>query len=63
MQGHKSAVFRVIINMNHYLLMKDIYLSYRDEAVRQSATPMTKSSLEMENHVFMKAKSRVSLEN
>ncbi|VDI58424.1 mediator of RNA polymerase II transcription subunit 15-like isoform X3 [Mytilus galloprovincialis] len=29
-----------------------------DEAVRQSATPMTKSSLEMENHVFMKAKSR-----
>ncbi|OWF52757.1 Mediator of RNA polymerase II transcription subunit 15 [Mizuhopecten yessoensis] len=29
-----------------------------DEAVRMAATPMTKSSMEMENHVFLKAKTR-----
>jgi len=36
-------------------------LFFSDEAVRSSATPMTKSSAEMENHVYMKAKTRVSL--
>lgn len=29
-----------------------------EEAVRSSASPMTKSSIEMENHVFQKAKTR-----
>lgn len=35
---------------------------FSEEAVRSSASPMTKSSLEMENHVFQKAKTRVGLQ-
>ena len=32
---------------------------FREEAVRSSNTPVAKSSVEMENHVFQKAKTRV----
>lgn len=35
---------------------------FSEEAVRSSASPMTKSSIEMENHVFQKAKTRVGLQ-
>jgi len=31
-----------------------------DEAIAQSGMPTSKNSLEMENHVFLKAKSKVS---
>jgi hypothetical protein len=36
------------------------WLFFRDEAIRTSGMPMTKNSMEMENHVFQKAKSKVS---
>lgn len=35
---------------------------FSEEAVRSSSSPMTKSSIEMENHVFQKAKTRVGLQ-
>lgn len=36
-----------------------LYVS-SDEAIAQSGMPTSKNSLEMENHVYMKAKSKVS---
>jgi hypothetical protein len=36
------------------------WLFLRDEAIRTSGMPTTKNSMEMENHVFQKAKSKVS---
>jgi tetrahydromethanopterin S-methyltransferase subunit E len=45
-----SQVLSIIINFNS-----------SEDAVRSSTSPMTKSSIEMENHVFQKAKTRVSL--
>lgn len=33
---------------------------FSDEAIAQSGMPTSKNSLEMENHVFLKAKSKVS---
>jgi len=33
----------------------------RDEAIQMSGMPTTKNSIEMENHVFQKAKSKVCL--
>jgi len=36
-----------------------LWCVFREDVLRNSNTPMSKSSVEMENHVFNKAKSRV----
>lgn len=35
-----------------------VHFSYRDEAIRQSRMPTSRNSMEMENHVFQKAKTK-----
>ena len=37
--------------------------SCREEAISQTGNPTNKSSMEMENHVFQKAKTRVRLQS
>lgn len=43
-----------------FFLYLHIYL-YSEEAIAQTGMPTSKNSLEMENHVFLKAKSKVSI--
>lgn len=50
--------------MNYYTFVITLKLLcvciFSDEAIAQSGMPTSKNSLEMENHVFLKAKSKVS---
>lgn len=34
-------------------------MNYREEAINKSGMPTSKNSIEMENHVFQKAKTKV----
>lgn len=43
--------------MRIFILIK--YFYHRDEAVQMSGMPTAKNSIEMENHVFQKAKTKV----
>ena len=39
---------------------KTVNVYFREDAMRKAGTPHSKSSNDMENHVYVKAKSRVS---
>lgn len=42
-----------------YFYIQNTFFLHRDEAVQMSGMPTTKNSIEMENHVFQKAKTKV----
>lgn len=52
------SLFNICIILYYRYVTYTCILS--DEAIAQSGMPTSKNSLEMENHVFMKAKSKVS---
>lgn len=58
---NKMYIYNSLLILYSRIFQKLLYISFfSDEAIAQSGMPTSKNSLEMENHVYMKAKSKVS---